>query len=104
MKGGSVPKGFYDIDDRLVRHHLLSNLAPQIELLLLRGKMTEYQHMNSLFIIVLGEKIADGILTVLQNAAVTITIYPSGPHDSRLMSWELVNTCTQSGSRPQQCS
>lgn len=75
MEGGSVPKGLYDIDDRLVRHHLLSNLAPQIEFLLFRGKMTKYQQMNSFLIIVLGEKIANGILTVLQNAAVTITMY-----------------------------
>lgn len=75
MEGGSVPKGLYDIGDRLVRHHLLSNLIPQIELLLFRGEMTKYQQMNSFFIIVLGEKIANGILTVLQNAAVTITIY-----------------------------
>lgn len=37
--------------------------------------MTKYQQMNSFFIIVLHEEIANGILTVLQNAAVTITIY-----------------------------
>lgn len=75
MQEGSVPKGCDDFDDRLVRHHLFSYLAPQIELLLSRGKMTKYQQMNSFFIIVLHEEIANGILTVLQNAAVTITIY-----------------------------
>lgn len=37
--------------------------------------MTKYKQMHSFFIIVMGEKIANGVLTVLQNAAVTITIY-----------------------------
>lgn len=37
--------------------------------------MTKYKQMNSFFIVVMSEKIANGVLTVLQNAAVTITIY-----------------------------